>query len=51
MTVHQKMEMQSLSFFSPQNTTGVLRENCTAVISQTIEANGDKLSNVNKNTR
>ncbi len=37
-----------VKFFSPQNTAGVLQENGIAAISQTIEANGDQVSNVKK---
>ncbi len=33
-------------FFSPLNTTGVSLENSIAVVSQTIEVNGDQVSNV-----
>ncbi len=35
------MQMEGWVNFFPQNTTGVLREIDVAVISQTIEANGD----------
>ncbi len=31
-----------VKFFSPQNTAGVSQENSIAVISQTIEVNGDQ---------
>ncbi len=58
--VHPKMKIQSLPththtdgrvgdvFFSPQNTVGVSEEKGFAVISQTIETNGDQDFNVNK---
>ncbi len=37
-----------VKFFSLQNTAGVSEEKRFAVISQTIEANGDQDSNMNK---
>ncbi len=35
--------------FSPQNTAGVSQEKDFAVISQTVETNGDQVSNVKNN--
>ncbi len=37
-----------VKFFSPQNTAGVSQEKGAAVITQTIEVNGDQLSNMKK---
>ncbi len=35
-----------VTFFRPQNTAGVFEEKGVAVMSQTIAANGDQISNV-----
>ncbi len=40
-----------VKFFSPQNTDEVLQEKGIAVISQTIEVNGDQDSNERKNAQ
>ncbi len=37
-----------VKFFSPQNTAGVSQEKGVAVTSQTIEVNGDQVSNIKK---
>ncbi len=37
-----------VKFFSPQNSAGVSQENSIAVISKTVQVNGDQEPNVQK---